>query len=375
MSGSSRTEFNINAGSYESLVNNSVATLGERSTWRHMLTVVLEVGGKNYRVSCKNILHKERCLNCSMTNKGFGFCYIKVRDKDSSVREPVKQALRMWYSELQLQYPDPDAAERVFQSRSLVRNGLTIFPPPETLKQTDGKKRIPLAHCLPSMIETFDSRDDGMNSFLRIGIFKNLCCTAVRIQLDSCLWTEKHATFEKRKAEFNELSDVWDEAKIELQKIVKGIEQSWFHARHTESCVVGGCKECKSLQKELKIQFRGLIQKGYEEHIKNLLMKKKSLLRNVPQILDDKGYEDEHVRITALNYNCRKTSCNGFKTATKKYGAKKVVTPSKGGDKKFANIKPIDITDDITEPATSKKRKIVKSTFLCQQSDVHVEQL
>ena len=71
-------EFNINAGNYESLVNNTVATLGERSTWRHMLTVVLEIGGRNYRVSCKNILHKQRCLNCSMTNKGFGFCYIKV---------------------------------------------------------------------------------------------------------------------------------------------------------------------------------------------------------------------------------------------------------------------------------------------------------
>jgi hypothetical protein len=373
-------EFNINAGSYESLVNNPVATLGERSTWRHMLTVVLEIGGRNYRVSCKNILHKQRCLNCSMTNKGFGFCYIKVRDKDSTLREPVKQALRMWYSELQLQQEPDVAPESVLHSRSLIRNGLTIFPPPETLKQTDGKKRIPLAHSLPSVIETFNSSDDGMNSFLRINIFKNLCCTPIRIQLDFGVWTENDTAVQNRQTAFAALVDDWHEAKHELHKIVKQIEQSWFNARHNKKCVVGGCKECKALQKELKIQFRGLIQKGYEEHIKDLLMKRKSFLRNVPKILDDNGYEDDQVRIIALNYNCRKTSCNGVKTTAKKTGgagrAKKVL-PSQ--EHEFAAIKPITASHDEKketkkEESKTKKRKI-QSTFLCKQSDVRVEQL
>lgn len=279
MTGLSRNDFNVNAGSYETLINNNIATMGDRSTWRHMLSVVIDIGGKNYRLACKKILHKERCLNCHSTNKAYGFCYLKVREKDTTICEPVKQALRMWLSEIRLQYPDESMI------RSLVSNGLTIFPPPETLKQTDGKKRIPEAHCLPCVNETFNSIDDGMNSFLRVSIFKDLCCKPVGIQLSSCLWKEDRATFEQRKAEFESLSDVWDEAKDDLHQIIKKIEKSWFTARHNKTCVVGGCKECGTLQKELKKQFRGLIKKGYEDHIKELFVKRKSFLRKVPRVL------------------------------------------------------------------------------------------
>ena len=104
--------------------------------------------------------------------------------------------------------------------------------------------------------------------------------------------------------------------------------------------------------------FRRLVQKGFEERIQYLLLNRKSFMRNVPAVLDEKGYEDVHVKIIRLNYNCKKSTVTGVTVKTKR---NKTTTKSiKKNNKKTTHAIP----DQEIKAPKRKKLKMEKNPFL-----------
>ena len=201
----------------------------------HTLSAVIQLDGRNYRVTCKNVLFQRRCLNCSLSHKSHRFCY---------------------------------ALDATFAQRPYAK-----------------------AHGYPCVNEAFNGVT--LNSFMRVNMFQDLCCTPIIVQLDSFTWTEDDDTFSQRVATFNSLSDDWNEAKGELFQIIAEVQSSWFSSRHDSTCDDDECGTCKLLRKKLKNQFRTLVQKGYEDRVYQ------SFMSGV--VIDTTGYEDDRVSISVLN--------------------------------------------------------------------------
>lgn len=206
----------------------------------HALSVVIHSGGRNYRVTCKHVLFQKRCLHCTMSCMSRRFCY-----------------------------------------------AIDIGPTYPHLPQ-----RIKKAHGYPCVDEAFNAAEN-LNSFMRVNVFQDLCCTPILVQIDSFTWTEDEDAFAQRVADFNSLPDDWDEAKEELFRIVAGVKSSWFNSRHDSTCDDDRCKTCASLRQKLRRLFSDFVQKGFEDRVYQ------SFVSSV--IIDNTiGYEDDRVRIIAL---------------------------------------------------------------------------
>ena len=92
-----RTDFNVNAGNYEALISNNIATMGDRSTWRHMLSVVLvgpsEPQRRCHRGGGDDSGRRERADGEGGASKLLGMNTHRAARLDLFIRLPVARSL------------------------------------------------------------------------------------------------------------------------------------------------------------------------------------------------------------------------------------------------------------------------------------------